>query len=190
MNEITGTDPEHALAELFFLKSQCILHYDNFAKQARKDGYEQMAAIFEETAEQSRSHAKTLMRLLENTGSQLDFTYRIPAISDTDSNLNTSIEMETSLVSLLQTAENLCLAEGFKRAATKLKLFSQISTFYIRRFTALLENIRQDKVFRKDRKVKWICRKCGLIYESERALHNCPGCEHPQAYFEVLAENW
>ena len=190
MNEITGTDAENALAEIFFLKSQIILQYVYFAKQARKDGYEQMAAIFEETSEQCRSHAKTLLRLLEESTSRVDLAYRIPALGDTATNLSQSIELETRLMTLMKTAENMCLAEGFKRAATKLKLFSQISSFYIRRFTTLLENIREGRVFIKEQKVKWICRKCGLIYESERALHNCPGCEHPQAWFEVLAENW
>jgi rubrerythrin len=71
-----------------------------------------------------------------------------------------------------------------------LKLFRQIKDFYAERFEKLASNIENGTVFKKDKKVKWICRKCGLIYESERALKNCPGCEHPQAYFEILAENY
>ena len=80
--------------------------------------------------------------------------------------------------------------EEFKQIATKLKLFRQIKRFYAERFEKLATNIENGTVFKKDKKVKWICRKCGLIFESDRELKNCPGCEHPQAYFEILAENY
>ena len=92
--------------------------------------------------------------------------------------------------SVFEEYERIAWEEGFKRIATKFKLFRRIKQFYSDRFYALAGNIAEEKVFKREKKVKWICRKCGLIYESERALKNCPGCEHPQAYFEILAENY
>ena len=91
---------------------------------------------------------------------------------------------------LFEEFERIAWEEGFKQAATKLKLFRRIKSFYQERYEKLIFNIEEGIVFKRDKKVKWICRKCGLIYESERALKNCPGCEHPQAYFEILAENY
>jgi rubrerythrin len=99
------------------------------------------------------------------------------------------IELEESTV-LFEEIERIAWEEGFKKIATKFKLFRRIKLFYHERFAAFTRNIEEGKTFKRDKKVKWICRKCGLIYESERALKNCPGCEHPQAYFEILAENY
>lgn len=112
-------------------------------------------------------------------------------IGTTTENLAAAIASETSEEEhIFAEAEKAGWDEGLKQIATKLKLFRQIKKFYASRFKILAENIENGTVFKKAKKVKWICRKCGLIYESERALKNCPGCEHPQAYFEILAENY
>jgi len=178
------------LLQILLTKSQLIQKYEYFAKQAKKDGFEQISAIYTETLTQQTNHVKTLFRLLE--GHQLSSTIDlfIPKIGNTIENLKDAINSELHLVSLIESALPVAWEEEQKKAHTKIKLFLQISRFYQSRFGKLLENIETGTVFRKKEKVKWICRKCGLIYEGERALHNCPGCEHPQAYFEILSENY
>ncbi len=191
MNEIAGTLTEKNLMTAFTLESQAIQKYTWFAKVAGKEGFKQMEAIFLETAEQKKSHCKTLFRFLE--GCEVELTIKLQAgpISTTLEILLLSARAEEQQSQqLFAEFESTAWDEGFKKAASKLKLFRQIKQFYADRFTALAKNIQNEEVFRKDKKVKWICRKCGLIYESERALKNCPGCEHPEAYFEVLAGNY
>jgi rubrerythrin len=173
------------------LETQAIQKYTWFAKQAKKDGYEQMSAIFLEVAEQKKSHSKTLFRFLEGIKLETNTASSIPAIAVTLENLKHAAESENSEANdFYAQAEKAAWDEDFKQIATKLKLFRQIKLFYAARFNIFAGNIMNNRVFQREKKVKWICRKCGLIYESERALKNCPGCEHPQAYFEILAENY
>jgi rubrerythrin len=191
MNELKGSQTEKNLMMAFALETQAIQKYNWFAKVANKEGYQQMEAIFLETAEQKKSHCKTLFRFLSGCEVQINTSFVAEPIGTTLENLLASIKAESTQEEKLYTEfESTAWEEGFKQAATKLKLFRQIKKFYSARFEKLANNIRNGEVFRKKKKVKWICRKCGLIYESERALKNCPGCEHPQAYFEVLAENY
>jgi len=189
--ELSESQTAHNLIQALAIETQTIQKYSWFAKQAKKDGYEQMAAIFLEVAEQKKSHTKTLFRFLEGISVELKSTSSIPPIGNTLENLRHSVASENSEASeLFVQFEKTAWDEGYKQIATKLKLFRQIKLFYAARFNAFAENISNDCVFCREKKVKWICRKCGLIYESERALKNCPGCEHPQAYFEILAENY
>lgn len=175
----------------YAIETQAIQKYLWFAKVATKEGYQQIAAIFTETAEQKKSHAKTLFRFLEGSEIEITSTFKAEAIGTTLENLKASFEAENvQYNSLFAQFEQSAWDDGFKQVATKLKLFRQIKKFYAERFQKLIANIENDSVFKKDKKVKWICRKCGLIFESDRALKNCPGCEHPQAYFEILAENY
>jgi rubrerythrin len=173
------------------IETLTIQKYTWFAKQAKKDGYEQISAIFLEVAEQKKSHTKTLFRFLEGISVELNTAFSIPPIGVTLDNLQLAVASENKEANELYAQfEKTAWDEGFKQIATKFKLFRQIKLFYAERFKAFAGNIINDNVFHRDKKVKWICRKCGLIYESERALKNCPGCEHPQAYFEILAENY
>ena len=179
------------LIQALAIETQTIQKYSWFAKQAKKDGFEQMAAIFLEIAEQKKSHTKTIFRFLESISVKMNSTFAIPPIGTTLDNLRQAASSEhNEAIELYAQFEKTAWDEGFKQIATKLKLFRQIKTFYSQKFNILADNIVNDRVFRREKKVKWICRKCGLIYESERALKNCPGCEHPQAYFEILAENY
>lgn len=171
-------------------ESQAIQKYTWFAKIAAKEGFKQMEALFLETAEQKKSHCKTLFRLLEGCDAEISVRLKADALTTTLDSLVASVQLEKEQAELWKDFEETAWEEGFKQAATKLKLFRQIKQFYAARFEKLASNIQNGEVFRKKKKVKWICRKCGLIYESERALKNCPGCEHPQAYFEILAENY
>ena len=190
-NEFKGSKTEKNVMEAFILESQAYQKYLWFAKVANKEGYQQMDAIFTETAEQKKSHCKTLFRFLAGCEVQVNLTIKAEVIDSTLVNLLASASAELEQEDkLFSEYEKTAWDEGFKQIATKLKLFRQIKKFYASRFQRLADNIAGEKVFKKDKKVKWICRKCGLIYESERALKNCPGCEHPQAYFEILSENY
>lgn len=178
------------ISSLLLFKSQLVQKYTYFAKQAKKDGFEQISAIFTETLTQQTNHVKTLFRLLEGSTAQCDIAIPIPKIGSTPENLKDAVSSENQIMLTISEVLPIAWEAGLKKEHTKLKLFLQISEFYENRFRKLLSNIENDSVFRKEEKVKWICRKCGLIYESERALHNCPGCEHPQAYFEIFVENY
>jgi len=191
MEDFSKTNTAQQVMKAFATESQAIQKYLWFAKVATKEGYQQIAAIFTETAEQKKSHAKTLFRFLEGCELEITTTFKAEPIGTTAENLKAAFETEKDQsTTLFAIFEQTAWDEGFKQIATKLKLFRQIKKFYSERFEKLAANIENGTVFKKDKKVKWICRKCGLIYESDRALKNCPGCEHPQAYFEILAENY
>lgn len=191
MNEIKGSQTESNLMQLIAIESLAIQKYGWFAKIALKEGFKQMEDIFLETAEQKKSHCKTMFRFLEGCELKSEINLSIGPLLSNLENLQAAVKAETEEESSLYAKfEQIAWDEGFKQIATKLKLFRQIKLFYASRFAKLADNIINDEVFKKKKKVKWYCKKCGLIYESERALKNCPGCEHPQAYFEVLAENY
>jgi rubrerythrin len=177
--------------QAFAIETQAIQKYLWYAKIAAKEGYQQMAAILIETAEQKKSHTKTLFRFLEGCELEITSSFKAEPLAGTLENLKAACEAEERQhEQLFADFESVAWEEGYKQIATKLKLFRQIKAFYAERFGKLVENIENGTVFKNDKKVKWVCRKCGFIYESDRALKNCPGCEHPQAYFEILAENY
>jgi rubrerythrin len=191
MKTLTGSKTEENLAKAWYLETANIRLYEIFAKQAKKDGFEQISAIFIEVAEQKRSHTKTIYRFFQDSNVEAVSTFSSKKFDNIIDCLRAASELELHETTILfEEFERIAWEEGFKQIATKFKLFRRIKQFYHERFTTLLSNIEEGKVFKRDKKVKWICRKCGLIYESERALKNCPGCEHPQAYFEILAENY
>ncbi|MFH1119670.1 MAG: ferritin family protein [Bacteroidota bacterium] len=191
MESLIGSKTESNLARAWLIESANIRRYEIFAKQAKQDGYEQMSAIFLEVAEQKRSHTKTIYKFLENSNIGVTVPFKSEGTGETLACLKEAAGLEIDeSEGLFEEFERIAWEEGFKGVATKFKLFRRIKLFYHERFAAFVANIEEDRVFKRDEKVKWICRKCGLIYESERALKNCPGCEHPQAYFEILAENY
>jgi len=191
MEDSSKTRTANNVMQAYAIETQAIQKYLWFAKVATKEGYQQIAAIFTETAEQKKSHAKTLFRYLEGCELEVTTTFKAEPIGSTIENLKAAYEAETiQQGEIFAGFEQTAWDEEFKQIATKLKLFRQIKKFYAERFGKLAGNIEDGSVFKREKKVKWICRKCGLIYESERALKNCPGCEHPQAYFEILAENY
>lgn len=191
MEDFKGSKTELNVARAWMIESANIRRCEIFAKQAKNDGYEQISAILSEVAEQKRSHTKTLYKFLENSQVEISLPFNSKGIGGVLECLLESAETESAEADgLFEQFEQIAWEEGFKGIATKFKLFRRIKQFYHERYAILAQNIEEGKVFKRDKKVKWICRKCGLIYESERALKNCPGCEHPQAYFEILAENY
>jgi rubrerythrin len=191
MSSIKGSKTEKNLMIAFAGESMAISRYEYYAKVAKREGYEQIAAIFEETAEQEKSHAKTFYRFIEGSTVDVNACYPVALIGTTIENLKASLEGEHEEWSEVYAAfEKTAWEEGFKDIATQFKLIATIEKFHEERFSMLLDNIKKGKVFKREKKVKWQCRKCGFIHESKTALQNCPACGHQQAYFEILAENY
>lgn len=191
MESIKGTQTEKNLLKAFAGESQAVNRYTFFAKKAKEEGYEQIAAIFLETAEQERTHAKIFFKFLEGGSVEITATYPAGVIGTTTENLLEAAEGENEEWTMLyKEFEEVALKEGFKQIAIKFKLIQIVEKRHEERYRKLLKNIEEGKVFSKDKKVKWVCRKCGYIYEGENALKNCPACGHPQAYFEEVAENY
>ena len=188
---LNGTQTELNLLKAFAGESQARNRYEFFAKAAKKEGYEQIAAIFQETANQEKEHAKKFFRFLE--GGMVEITAGYPAgkIGTTAENLKASTEGENEEWTMLypsfaETAKE----EGFPEVAMAFKLISKIEAEHERRFLKLLQNISEDKVFMKDGIVWWKCINCGYVYESKEALELCPACQHPLAYMQVREENY
>ncbi|RLA95976.1 MAG: rubrerythrin family protein [Deltaproteobacteria bacterium] len=191
MPGLKGTKTERNLLTAFAGESQARNRYSFFASQARKEGYEQIAAIFAETAENEREHAKRLFKFLEGGEVEIQASFPAGVIGDTASNLEAAArgenyEYSQMYPSFAQVAEE----EGFTEIAEVFRAIAVAEREHERRYLALLRNVREGKVFRKDRPVKWRCRNCGYVHEGTEAPERCPSCDHPQAYFEVLAENW
>lgn len=188
---IKGTRTEQNLLKAFAGESQARNRYTYFAKIADKEGYKQIAAFFLETAEQERMHAKRFFKFLE--GGMVEITAQYPAgsLGNTLDNLKASAEGEHEEWSLLY-PEFAAIAEeeGFKQVAVAFKTIANAEAQHEKRFKKLYQNIVEGKVFSREEKTKWHCRKCGYVYEGTKALDNCPACLHPQAYFEILQENY
>lgn len=188
---IKGSKTEKNLLKAFAGESQARNRYTYFAKQAKKDGYEQISAIFLETAEQELSHAKRFFSFLEGGDVEITATYPAGKIGTTLENLKAAACGENEeWTKLYPEFAAIALEEGFKEVATAFKMISKVEARHEERYLKLSKNIEEDKVFKKDKKSKWKCRKCGYIHEGEKALENCPACLHPKAYFEIMDENY
>jgi len=191
MANLTGTQTVKNLMIAFTGESMAVNRYTYYAKVAKKEGYEQLSAIFIETAEHEKSHTKTFYRFLEGRPIKLNSRFPETILGSTTENLKAAISGENEeWMNMYPEFEKIAREEGFKTIANKFKLIAKIEKFHEKRFARFLENINMGLMFKREKKVKWMCRKCGFIHESERALKNCPACEHPQAYFEILAENY
>lgn len=188
---IKGTETEKNLLKAFAGESQDKIRYEFFAKAARKEGFEQIASLFEETAGNEQSHAKQFFRFLE--GGIVEITARYPAgnIGTTAENLKASaMDENEEWAELYPEFERVAREEGFKEAANAFKLIAKIEAEHEQRFKKLLENIEAGKVFERDEKVRWKCRKCGYVHEGTKPLENCPACNHPKSYFELKESNY
>jgi rubrerythrin len=190
-NSVKGTRTEQNLLKAFAGESQARNRYDMFAKQARKEGFQQMAAIFEETALHEQQHAKRFFSFLEGGMVEITATYPAGKVGITAENLKAAAEGENEeWTDLYPTFARIAKEEGFPKIASAFKVIAQVEAEHERRFLKLLQNISEDKVFVKEGKVRWKCIKCGYVYESAKAMENCPACEHPKAYMQVLEENY
>ena len=179
-DKLKGTQTEKNLMEAFAGESQARNKYSYFASKAKKDGYEQIAAIFEETANNEKEHAKLWFKYL-NHGE----------VSSTEENLKAAADGEnyewTDMYDgFAKTAEE----EGFKELAAKFRMVAAIEKHHEERYRQLLKNVNDEVVFSKDEEKIWICRNCGHIVIGKSAPGVCPVCNHPQSFFEVKAENY
>ena len=178
--ELKGSKTEKNLMEAFAGESQARNKYTYFASKAKKDGYEQIAAIFEETAANEKEHAKMWFKYLEGG-----------EIKDTVSNLKAAAEGENhEWTDMYERMAEEAKEEGFMEIAAKFKMVGAIEKAHEERYRKLLANINDEVVFSKDEDVIWICRNCGHIVVGKKAPEICPVCSHPKSYFEVKATNY
>jgi rubrerythrin len=188
---IKGTATEKNLLKAFAGESQAKNRYTFFAKQAVKDGYEQIAALFKETALNEEEHGKLFFKCLEGGEVEITASYPAGTIGTTLENLKASASGENEeWTSLYPEFSRIAAEEGFQKVATLFKLISKIEEDHEKRFRKLLKNLEENQVFERGEKVFWICRKCGYVHFGTKALNNCPVCDHPMSYFELKAENY
>ena len=191
MTSIKGTRTEQNLLKAFAGESQARNRYTYFAGVAKKEGLEQIAALFEETAMNEKEHAKRIFKFLE--GGMFEITATNPAgiISTTLDNLKAAADGENEEWTLLYPEfARIAEEEGFKDVAMAFKMIAKVEQAHENRYRKLYNNLQDGKVFKKDGKVIWICRNCGFLHEGTVAPNLCPACQHPQSYFEIWEENY
>lgn len=190
MKNLKGTKTEQNLINAFAGESQARNRYTYFAKQAKKEGYEQISAIFLETAENEKEHAKHFYEHIGTTQGHVDAAYPFE-LGTTEENLESAICGEHEEWSLLYSdGEKTAKEEGFEEIANTFHYVIKAEKHHEERFQKLLNNIKNKAVFKKSIDTQWMCRKCGYIHNGKSAPEKCPNCEHPQGYFEVLCENY
>ena len=191
MESIKGTETEKNLLKSFAGESQAKNRYTYFAKQAKKEGYEQIASLFMETALQEEQHAKVFFKFLEGGAVEITAMYPAGVIGTTEENLKAAAMGENEeWAEIYPHFAEVAEKEGFKKIATAFKLIAKVEKEHEDRYTMLHNNLVEGKVFARDEKQTWVCRKCGYHHEGNKALNNCPVCDHPQAYFELKATNY
>ena len=188
---LKGTKTEQNLLKSFAGESQARNRYEFFASVAKKEGYEQIAAIFMETSLQEKEHAKRFFKFLEGGMTEITAAYPAGIIGSTKENLKAAAEGEhEEWTDLYPHFAEVAKEEGFPDVAVAFRMIAKVEAEHERRYLKLLQNISEDKVFIKDGKVWWKCLNCGFVYESEKALENCPACLRPKAYMQVREENY
>lgn len=191
MESLAGTQTEKNLLKAFAGESQARNRYDFFAKVAQKEGLEQIAALFLETAENERSHAKQFFKQLEGRMVEITATYPAGKIGTTLENLKAAADGENEeWTELYPEFARIAEVEGFKQIAVLFKSIAKVEKAHEARYRKLYQNLENGKVFEREGKVIWKCRVCGFLHESTKPPLKCPVCEHPQAYFEIEAENY
>ena len=191
MKSLKGTKTEQNLLKSFAGESQARMRYDYFAKQAKKDGLEQISSIFAETALNEKEHAKRFFKFLEGGDVEITATYSAGKIGTTLENLKASAMGENEeWTKLYPEFAKVAEEEGFKEIATAFKMIAKVEKVHEEGYLKLLKNLEEGKVFEKDGIVIWKCRNCGYIHEAKKAPEKCPACLHPQAYFEIKEDNY
>jgi rubrerythrin len=191
MNKIKGTKTEKNLLTAFAGESQARNRYTYFASQAKKEGFEQISAIFSDTADNEKEHAKRFFKYLEGGNAEVTASFPAGVIGKTVENLEEAAtgenyEHTTMYPGFAKIADD----EGFPDVAATFRAVSIVEKGHEKRYRVLRENIQKNRVFKRGDKIKWRCRNCGYIHEGPEAPTKCPACQHPQAYFELLAENY
>jgi len=189
--EFKGSQTEKNLLAAFAGESQARNRYTFFASVARKEGFEQISGIFQETADNEKEHAQLFFNLLK--GGMVEITAAYPAgiMSTTAENLKAAAEGEklewgTLYPNFALVAEK----EGFTEAAKTFRMVAKVESYHERRYRKLLANVEQGHVFARDSPIRWKCRNCGYVFEGAQVPDKCPVCAHPQSYFEAWCENY
>lgn len=189
--KLKGSLTEKNLLTAFAGESQARNRYTYFASQAKKEGYVQIANIFEETANQEREHAKRLFKFLEGGAVEISGTFPAGRIETTVINLQEGADGEHyEWTEMYPGFAKIAWDEGFDEIAETFEAIAVAEKQHERRYLALKSNIEQGLVFTRTTRVTWRCLNCGYIHTSEKAPDRCPACAHPQTHFELLGENW
>lgn len=191
MKSLKGTKTEQNLLKAFAGESQARMRYNYFAKQAKKEGLEQIAAIFEETALNEKEHAKRFFKFLEGGMVEITAAYPAGVIGATMENLKSAAEGENEeWTELYPMFADIAEEEGFKTIAAAFRMIAEVEKAHEARYLKLYKNLEEGMVFERDGVIVWKCRNCGYLHEGKKAPKTCPACLHPQAYFEIKEINY
>ncbi|MCU0848133.1 MAG: rubrerythrin family protein [Spirochaetes bacterium] len=191
MASIKGTKTEKNLLASFAGESQARNRYWYFASQAKKEGFEQISAIFLETAENEKEHAKRFFKFLEGGDLEITATYPAGRVGTTAENLEAAAMGEhEEHTKLYPEAAKIAEQEGFKDVALAFLRIADVEKHHEERYLELLKNVKNGTVFKKDSNVIWKCRNCGFVLEAKEPPEKCPACQHDKSYFEVLTEKF
>jgi len=191
MASLKGTQTEKNLLTAFAGESQARNRYTYFAGQARKDGFVQIADIFEETANQEKEHAKRFFKFLEGGDVEISGCFPAGVVGTTLDNLKAAAAGEHhEWTDMYPGFAKVARKEGFEAVAVVFEMISIAEKQHEKRYKDLAANISDKKVFKRASSEKWRCRNCGYVHEGKEAPEMCPACAHPQAHFELLGENW
>jgi len=188
---IKGSRTEKNLLAAFAGESQARNRYTYFASAARKEGFEQIAHIFVETAENEKERAKVFFQCLEGGNVEIIAGYTAGMIKDTRSNLEAAADGENmEWTTIYANFSKIAREEGFTEIASSFDQIAKVEKFHESRYRKLVSNVANDEVFKRKNTVKWHCTNCGYVHEGTEPPKVCPACKHPQAYYELLAENY
>lgn len=191
MSKLQGTQTEQNLLKAFAGESQARMRYDYFAKAAKKEGLEQISALFAETALNEKEHAKRFFKFLEGRMVEITATYPAGKIGTTLENLQAAAEGENEeWTALYPEFARVAREEGFDDVADAFEKIAEVEKAHEARYRKLYDNLEAGKVFQADEKLVWKCRNCGYLHEGANAPEECPACQHSQAYFEIHCTNY
>lgn len=191
MKSLKGTQTEKNLLKSFAGESQARSRYTFFASVAKKEGYEQISAIFAETAEQEKEHAKKFFKYLESGMVEITASYPAGVIGTTAQNLKAAAEGENEeWTELYPEFAKVAREEGFEQIAITFERVAEVEAMHENRYRKLLSRLEDGSIFKRSEPIKWQCRNCGYVYEGTEAPELCPACAHPRAYFEPMRTNY
>ncbi|MFA4991215.1 MAG: rubrerythrin family protein [Candidatus Omnitrophota bacterium] len=189
--KLKGTQTEKNLLTAFAGESQARNRYTYFAGVAKKEGYEQISAIFLETADNEKEHAKRFFKPLEGGDVEITAAYPAGVIGTTLENLKAAADGENmEWTKIYKDFEKTARKEGFEEIADQFKEIAEVEEEHEKRYRKLWKNVKDKAVFKRDAVVRWKCRNCGYVHEGKEAPDKCPACAHPKAYYELIAENY
>jgi len=191
MKSLKGTKTEKNILTAFAGESQARNRYTYFASKAKKEDYEQISGIFLETADNEKEHAKRLFKFLEGGEAEINAAFPAGVIGETKENLKAAAEGENhEYTTMYPEFARIADEEEFPEVAEAMRSIAVAEKQHEKRYLAFMDNLNNNRIFRRDEVVKWRCRNCGYIHEGNEPPEKCPACDHSRAYFELLGENW